>query len=85
MLEQSNISRLRGINSVTGRIAMSSSFGLRIWRWYETIIETVAVGFYLYATFVLTSTLFLNADQAIIFSTIMAICLSIVERLTVLF
>ncbi|MCJ1429741.1 hypothetical protein MMC29_007656, partial [Sticta canariensis] len=52
-------------NCVTVRIVMPSSFGFRSWRCYETMIETTAVGIYLYATFVLTSLLFLNADGAI--------------------
>lgn len=83
--KRSSTLRSQRVNSVTIRISMPSSFGFRSWRWYETTIETVAVGIYLYATFVLTSTLFLNADQAIIFSTIMAICLSFVRIFTVLF
>ncbi|KAL8653517.1 MAG: hypothetical protein Q9226_003825 [Calogaya cf. arnoldii] len=74
-----------GSNCVTIRIAMPSSFGWRSWRWYETVIETMAVGVYLYATFVLTSMLFLNADKAIGYATVMAICLSLVRILTVLF
>ncbi|KAI4233880.1 MAG: hypothetical protein LQ349_004125, partial [Xanthoria aureola] len=41
-------------NYVTIRITMPSSFGWRSWRWYEAVIETLAVGVYLYATFVLT-------------------------------
>ncbi|KAL8902934.1 MAG: hypothetical protein Q9171_007561, partial [Xanthocarpia ochracea] len=59
------ISVPRGSNCVTIRITMPSSLGLRSWRWYEAAIETMAVGVYLYATFVLTSLLFLNADNAI--------------------
>ena len=49
------------------------------------MIETIAVGIYLYATFVLTSLLFLNADKAIVYATVMAICLSVVRILVVLF
>lgn len=74
-----------GSNCVTIRITMPSSFGWRSWRWYEAVIETMAVGIYLYATFVLTSLLFLNADKAIAYATVMAICLSVVRILTVLF
>ncbi|KAL8983563.1 MAG: hypothetical protein Q9177_004944, partial [Variospora cf. flavescens] len=67
------ISVPRGSNCVTIRITMPSSFGLRSWRWYEAAIETMAVGVYLYATFVLTSLLFLNADNAIVYATVMAL------------
>ena len=74
-----------GSNCVTIRVAMPSNFGFRSWRWYEALIETMAVGIYLYATFVLTSLLFLNADKAIVYATVMAICLSVVRILTVLF
>ena len=76
---------VRGSNCVTIRIVMPSSFGFRSWRWYETIVETLAVGIYLYATFILTSLLFLNADRAIEYATLMALCLSVVRILTVLF
>ena len=75
----------RGSNCVTIRVAMPSNFGFRSWRWYEALIETTAVGIYLYATFVLTSLLFLNADKAIVYATVMAICLSAVRILTVVF
>ena len=75
----------RGSNCVTIRVVMPSNFGFRSWRWYEALIETLAVGIYLYATFVLTSLLFLNADKAIVYATVMAICLSVVRILTVLF
>ena len=74
-----------GSNCVTIRIVMPSNFGFRSWRWYEAIIETIAVGIYLYATFVMTSLLFLNADKAIVYATVMAICLSVVRILVVLF
>lgn len=70
---------------VTIRITMPSNFGWRSWRWYEAVIETMAVGIYLYATFVLTSLLFLNADKTIGYATVMAVCLSGVRVLTVLF
>lgn len=66
-------------------IAMPSNFGIRSWRCYEAIIESLAVGIYLYATFVLTSVLFLNADKAIVYSTVMTVCLSAVRVLTTLF
>lgn len=72
-------------NCVTIRIVMKSCFGFCSWGCYEAIVETIAVGIYLYATFVLTSLLFLNADKAIIYATIMAICLSVIRILVVLF
>jgi len=74
-----------GGNCVIVRITMPSNYGPRSWRWYEAFIESLAVGIYLYATFVLTSTLFLNADKAIIYSTVMTVCLSAVRILTTLF
>ena len=82
---RSETSLLQGSNCVTIRIVMPSNFGFRSWRWYETLIETLSVGIYLYATFVLTSLLFLNADKAIEYSTVMAICLSVIRVLAVLF
>ena len=85
IMRGSNTSISPGSNCVTIRVAMPSNFGFRSWRWYEAIIETLAVGIYLYATFVLTSLLFLNADKAIEYATVMAICLSVVRILTVLF
>ena len=85
MIRRSDTSVPRGSNCVTIRVAMPSNFGFRSWRWYEALIETTAVGIYLYATFVLTSLLFLNADKAIVYATVMAICLSVVRILTVLF
>ena len=86
MMRRSNTSgSVAGSNCVSIRVTMPSSFGFRSWRWYEALIETMAVGIYLYATFVLTSLLFLNADKAIEYATVMAICLSVVRILTVLF
>ncbi len=82
---RSNTFVLAGSKCVTIRVVMPSNFGFRSWRWYETIIETVAIGIYLYATFVLTSLLFLNADKAIAYATVLAICLSVARILTVLF
>lgn len=34
----------QGSNCVTVRITMPSNFGWRSWRWYEAVIETIAVG-----------------------------------------
>ncbi|KAF2650985.1 hypothetical protein K491DRAFT_720253 [Lophiostoma macrostomum CBS 122681] len=66
-------------------ITMPTNFGVRSWRIYEAAIESIAVGIYLYATFVLTSTMFLNADHAIVFATVMTVCLSSIRVLTMLF
>ena len=74
-----------GQDYVTVRVVMHSNFGLRSWRCFEAIIESLAVGIYLYATFVLTSTLFLNADKAIVYATVMSLCLGGVRILSVLF
>ena len=76
---------IKDSNCVTIRIVMPSSFGFCSWRCYEAMIETTAVGIYLYASFVLTSLLFLNADKAIEYATVMVICLSIVRILVLLF
>ena len=70
---------------ITVRIVMPTNYGFRSWRWYEAVIESLAVGIYLYATFVLTSTIFLNADKAITYTTIMTLCLSAVRILTASF
>lgn len=72
-------------NSVIIRIEMPSNYGIRSWRSYEACIETVAVGIYLYATFVLTSIIFLSADQAISYATVMTICSSGLKFLYMLF
>ena len=74
-----------GQDYVTVRIVMKSNFGLRSWRCFETCIESLAVGIYLYATFVLTSSLFLNADKAIHYLTILSISLSAIRILEQLF
>lgn len=66
-------------------ITMPTNFGFRSWRWYEAIIESLALGIYLYATFVMTSIMFLSADKAIGFATAMTTCLSAVRVLTTLF
>lgn len=54
------------------------------WSWYETIIETLAVGIYLYATLVLTSILFLNGQQAIVYTVVMILSLSVIRILEAL-
>lgn len=74
-----------GQDCVTVRITMHSDFGFRSWRCFEAIIESLAVGIYLYATFVLTSSLFLNADKAIVYAVVMTVCLSGIRILSTLF
>lgn len=54
------------------------------WRWFESTIEALAVGVYLYATFVLTSSLFLSGQQAMIYATTMILSLSAIRILEVL-
>ena len=51
------------------------------WDWFESIIEAVAVGVYLYATCVLTSSLFLNGTQAILYATVMILSMSAIRIL----
>ncbi len=62
-------------NYVTIQIKMPTSDGFRSWASYDVIIETGAVAIYLYATFVLTSTLFLNAEKAMGYVMVMMVCL----------
>ncbi len=63
----------------TVNITMPSDHGLFSWRWYEAIIETLAVGIYLYATFVLTSVLFLSGEEGIIYAVVMVLSLAAVR------
>ena len=49
------------------------------WRWYEAAIEALAVGIYLYATFVLTSSLFISGSVGIVYMTTMVLCLSAIR------
>lgn len=65
----------------TIRITMRSNFGICSWRSYEVFTEALAVGIYLYATFVLTSTLFLNADQAMYLAITMSLGQSFIRIL----
>jgi len=53
------------------------------WRWFESTIEALAVGVYLYATFVLTSSLFLSGEQAMLYATVMILSLSAIRILEV--
>jgi hypothetical protein len=66
-------------------ISMAHEMGIRSWRWYEATIESLAVGVYLYATFVLTSTQFLSGNTGLAFVTIMALCSSAVRILENIF
>jgi hypothetical protein len=74
-----------GEHCITVQIVMPSNFGVRSWRTLETTIEVLAVGIYLYATFVLMSLSFFTAERAIVFATQMAICLSFVRLFGLLF
>lgn len=53
----------------------------RAWAWYDTIIESLAVGIYLYATFVLASSLFISGSAGITYMTTMVLCLSAIRVL----
>ena len=67
------------------RITMPHDFGVRSWRWYEAILEALAVGIYLYATFVLTSAQFFTGEMALTFASLVTLCLSGVRILGTLF
>jgi len=71
--------------TVVIRIRMPHDFGIRSWRWYEAILEALAVGIYLYATFVLTSVLFMSGEMALDFACVVTLCLSGVRILGTLF
>jgi hypothetical protein len=66
-------------------ITMPQEMGIRSWRWYEATIETLAVGVYLYATFVFTSCQFLSGNTGLTFVTITALCSSMVRILENIF
>jgi hypothetical protein len=53
----------------------------RAWEYYEAGIETLAVGIYLYATFVLTSSVFVSGETGITYMTVMVVCLSLIRVL----
>ncbi|MCJ1474034.1 hypothetical protein MMC13_002692 [Lambiella insularis] len=55
--------------------------GANSWDWFESAVEAMAVGIYMYATFVLTSSLFLSGRQAIIYATVMTLSLSAIRIL----
>lgn len=54
------------------------------WKYYEAATEAFAVGIYLYATFVLTSSLFVSGSTGIVYMTVMVCCLSAIRLLTAL-
>ena len=74
-----------GEHCITVQVVMPTNFGIRSWRTLETFIEVMAVGIYLYATFVLMSLIFFTAQRAIVFAIQMAICLSFVRLFGLLF
>ena len=53
-------------------------------RWWNTAIQAVAVGIYLYATFVLSSVLFLTGDEAIMYAVVMTLSLSAIRIMSAL-
>ncbi|KAH9845060.1 hypothetical protein Tdes44962_MAKER06919 [Teratosphaeria destructans] len=55
------------------------------WRWYETILECSAVGIYLYATFVLTSTVFMSGEMGLTFASVMTLSLCAIRILEISF
>jgi hypothetical protein len=74
-----------GEHCITVKVIMPTNFGLRSWRTFEAFIEVMAVGIYLYATFVLMSLVFFTAQRAIVFAIQMSICLSFVRIFGLLF
>jgi hypothetical protein len=64
---------------ITVQVVMPTNFCVRSWRTLETFTEVMAVGIYLFATFVLMSLVFFTAERAIVFATQMAICLIFVR------
>lgn len=60
---------------------MPEEMSLRSWRWYEATVETLAVGVYLYANFVLTSTQLTSENTRLAFVTIMALGSGVVRVL----
>ena len=67
------------------RIEMKSENGPRSWKVYEGCIEALAVGIYLYATFVLTSVVFLSGQEAMIYMVVTVLAQSAVRVLGLLF
>jgi hypothetical protein len=81
-----NVSQHSPVRSVSSQVLLEPHFVITItmrhenhWGWFEAAIETLAVGVYLYATFVLTSSLFLSGEQAIIYATVMVLSLGAIR------
>jgi hypothetical protein len=72
-------------STVIVAITMLEEEGICSWHWYEATIETLAVGVYLYATFVLTSMQFLSGNTGLAFVTIIVLCSSMVRLLVNIF
>ena len=53
-------------------------------RWWNTAMQAVAMGIYLYATFVLSSVMFLTGQEAILYAVCMVLSLSAIRILTAL-
>ncbi len=54
------------------------------WRWWDAAVQAVAVGIYLYATFCLSSMLFLSGNEAILYAVGMTLSLTAIRILTAL-
>ena len=74
------------VQSISSQVLLEPHFVITItmrhenhWGWFEATIETLAVGLYLFATFVLTSSLFLSGEQAIIYATVMVLSLGAIR------
>jgi hypothetical protein len=74
-----------GEHCITVKVVMPTNLGFRSWRTLEAFIEVMAVGIYLYATFILMSLVFFTAQRAIVFAIQMSICLSFVRIIGLLF
>lgn len=75
--EDPNAVNARSIMKIT--IRMKNNRGLQSWQGYEALLETLAVGIYLYATFVLTSALFFTGEEAITYASVMILCLTVIR------
>lgn len=70
-----------GFDTIIVSVELNSEAHLR---WSNTAVQTVAVGIYLYATFVLSSSLFLTGQEAILYAVGMTLSLSAVRIMTAL-
>ncbi|KAH8703447.1 hypothetical protein BGW36DRAFT_369351 [Talaromyces proteolyticus] len=78
--ENSEARKSRGLRDQAFEVEITMRFDYA-WEYYEAGIEILAVGIYLYATFVLTSSLFVSGQTAIIYMTVMVCCLSTIRVL----